>query len=510
MLSPRQMGIAPGKRIKYPAILQAPSIRMRSLPEKFRLLGWLTFILVAGFLTTSIASYVVSRNTIRQGIADQALPLTSDNIYSEIQKDLLRPVFISSLMAHDTFVRDWIIDGEKDTDQIVRYLNEVKQKYGTISSFLVSGRTLRYYYGEGILKTVRPDEPNDVWFFRVRDMQAPYETNVDADMANRGAMTVFINHRVLDYSGNFIGAIGVGLTLDAVSHLIESYQARFHRRIFFVDQGGSIVLAGKSSPELSGSIRDLPGLRDVAPDILQKAATPKQTSYRQDKATILVNSRLIPELGWYLVVEQSDLEEVLPVQEVFFLNLAVSAGVTGLVLVILLFAVNRYQRRLEQMAATDALTGLINRQACELIFRQSMLEAGRNGEPLSVILFDADFFKQINDTLGHLAGDRVLQELARLAKNSVRESDAVSRWGGEEFLVTLRDCPLDNALAVAEKLRLAVAEHDFGLQDSGLTVTISLGVAQYQPPESGSDLFARADHSLYLAKKNGRNCVEQA
>lgn len=485
-------------------------MRMRSLPEKFRLLGWLTFILVAGFLTTSIASYVVSRNTIRQGIADQALPLTSDNIYSEIQKDLLRPVFISSLMANDTFVRDWIINGEQDPDQIVRYLREVKEKYGTISSFLVSGRTLRYYYGEGILKTVKAEEPADIWFFRVRDMPAPYETNVDADMANRGAMTVFINHRVVDYSGNFIGAIGVGLTLDAVSRLIENYQARFHRRIFFVDQDGSVVLAGKSMQGLTGSIRNLPGIRDVAPEILQKAATPTQTSYRQDKATVLVNSRLIPELGWYLVVEQSDREEVQPVQEVFFLNLGVSAGVTGLVLVILLFAVNRYQRRLEQMAATDALTGLVNRQACELIFRQSMLEAERNGQALSVILFDADLFKQINDTLGHLAGDRVLQELAKLAKASVRESDAVSRWGGEEFLVTLRDCPLENALAVAEKLRRAVAEHDFGLGDAGLTVTISLGVAQFQAPESGSDLFARADLALYLAKKNGRNCVEQA
>lgn len=481
---------------------------MRLFQEKYRTLGWLSLILVAGFLTTSIASYMVSRDTIHQGIAEQALPLTSDNVYSEIQKDLLRPVFISSLMAHDTFVRDWILDGERDPGQLQRYLKEVKEKYGTVSSFLVSDKTRRYYYGEGILKTVQAEEPRDAWFFRVQSMPEPYETNVDADMANRDAMTVFINYRILDYRGNFIGATGVGLTLDAVSHLIESYQARFHRRIYFTDPAGTIVLAGRSMRDLRGSIRDLPGIRDIAADVLQKSATPTQTSYRLGEATILVNSRFIPELGWHLVVEQSDLDEIQPVQQVFLLNLAISALVTGLVLAISLVAVNRYQRRLEYTAATDSLTGLINRQAFEFVFRQSLLEAERSGQPLSVIMFDADLFKQINDSLGHLAGDCVLQSLARLARQAVRESDVVARWGGEEFLIQLRGCALEQAMAIAEKLRNSIAAHDFGLNDPNLAVSVSLGVAQYQPPESGTAFFTRADRALYLAKAKGRNRVE--
>ena len=108
---------------------------MRLLSIKYRLLILLT--LVAGFVATSLASYLASRNAIEHGIADQTLPLTGDNIYSEIQKDMLRPVFISSLMAHDTFVRDWILAGEANPAQIVRYLAEVKKKYGAITSFLV-------------------------------------------------------------------------------------------------------------------------------------------------------------------------------------------------------------------------------------------------------------------------------------------------------------------------------------------------------------------------------------
>ncbi len=181
-------------------------IFMRLVSEKYRLLVWISALLIAGFLATTIASYIVSRDTIRQRVVEQALPLTSDNIYSEIQKDILRPVFISSLMASDTFLRDWILSGETDETRISRYLKEVKEKYGTITSFLVSDRTHRYYYADGLLKTVSEQEPRDVWYYRVRDMKSEYETNVDIDLANRDAMTIFINHRVLDYSGNFIGA----------------------------------------------------------------------------------------------------------------------------------------------------------------------------------------------------------------------------------------------------------------------------------------------------------------
>lgn len=481
---------------------------MRMLSTKYRLLGLIGIVLIIGFLTTSVAGYIAARDAIMEGVAEHALPLTSDNIYSEIQKDLLRPVFISSLMAQDTFLRDWMLNGEKDTGQIVRYLKEVKNKFGTISSFLVSERTHKYYYADGILKTVRDGEPRDKWFFRVRKMKTPYESNVDYDMANRDTMTIFINYRVLDYQGNFIGATGVGLALDTVSRIIDNYQERFHRSIFFVDPQGGIVMAGKSMMQLHGSIRSLPGLRDIAGDILKGTDKPTRLAYVIGNATTLVNSRFIPELGWYLVVEQDISSDVLPPRQLFEANLAISAAVTLLVLAITLLAINRYQRRLERAAATDSLTGLLNRQAFDLIFKQSTLEVDRAKLPLSIILFDIDSFKQVNDTYGHLAGDEVLRAIAQLARDVVRESDVISRWGGEEFLILLKNCPLDRAAGVAEKLRDAIARHRVAPAPSELPITISLGVAQFAPPESQAKLFSRADTALYRAKLGGRNRVE--
>jgi len=478
---------------------------MRIFAEKYKLLGWLSVVLIAGFVGTSIAGYIVSRDAIRQGITEQALPLTGDNIYSEIQKDLLRPVFISSLMAQDTFVRDWVIGGETDSAPIQRYLNEIKQRYGAVSSFLVSDRTHRYYYPDGVLKTVNENDPRDKWFFRVRDLKEAYETNVDPDFANRDTLTIFINYRLLDYDGKFLAVTGVGLTTDTVTHILDNYQSRFHRSVYFVDKDGNVVLTGKSMKQVQGSIRKLPGISDIAARILTRDTAATRLEYKLGQTTNLVNSRFIPELGWYLVVEQNVNDDMKPVQNVLMLNLAISALITLLVLITILLAVNHYQRRLEHVAMTDSLTGLLNRQAFEILFRQALLDVDRHGKPLAAILFDIDLFKNINDKHGHLAGDQVLHTIGELARKAVRENDIVTRWGGEEFMILLRDCPLEVACKVAENLRAAIEAHDFMISLDSEPVTVSLGVAEYALQETQSSFFLRADRALYVAKIGGRN-----
>ncbi len=483
---------------------------MRRIAPHVRLLALLALILVSGFTVTTVAGYASSREAIEHGLAAQALPLTGDNIYSQIQKDMLQPVFISSLMANDTFMRDWILQGEKEPAQIVRFLTEVQHKYGTITSFLVSARSQNYYHPGGILKMVREDEPRDAWFFRVRAMAAPYETNVDFDLANRDKLTIFINHRVFDYDGNFIGVTGVGLTLDTMAQLIDNYRARFERNIYFVDKGGKVVLAGKRTTHVQGDLRTLPGLGALAGDIMNGSSTPAASRYRRGDAVMLVNSRFIPELGWYLVVEQDASAEMLTLRRAFAFNLAISAAVTLLALAIMWLALKRYQRRIETLAGTDRLTGLLNRNALELVFRQTIVGYARHARPLAAILFDIDLFKRVNDGCGHLAGDQVLKQVAALARGAVRDSDVVTRWGGEEFLVLLGECNLEQALKVAETLRAAVAQHDFALPARIGAITVSLGVAQYRAHESEECFFARADTALYAAKSAGRNRVVRA
>lgn len=159
---------------------------------------------------------------------------------------------------------------------------------------------------------------------------------------------------------------------------------------------------------------------------------------------------------------------------------------------------------LESIARTDKLTGLLNRNSFELEIAETMELADRHDLPLSFIVLDLDHFKRVNDEFGHPAGDKVLMDLAKLMKETLRGTDKAYRWGGEEFLILLPNTDQAGAIAVAEKFRAKVEGQKFEKIGS---LTISLGVAERFPWESREQWFKRADLCLYRAKANGRNQV---
>lgn len=317
-----------------------------------KLIPLIAILLIAGFLATSLASYFASRKSLRLEISENQLPLTSDNIYSEIQRDLIRPVFISSLMASDTFLRDWIIQGEQDQEKIVKYLKEIKEKYKTITSFFVSDTTLNYYYADGILKKVSPDEERDIWYFRVKEMKDEYEINIDPDMANKDEMTIFVNYRVYDYEGKYIGATGVGLTVRAVKDLIEKYQEKYNRKIYFIDKQGNIKLAGKNLPEGQKNVFQNKTLREHIEKI-EGTDDEVSFSYNSGKETILTNARYIKEFGDTLIVEQAEGATLKPIFRIFLVNLSICFGITVLVIIIIALLIKAYQKKI------DTLRGIV-------------------------------------------------------------------------------------------------------------------------------------------------------
>jgi diguanylate cyclase (GGDEF)-like protein len=486
---------------------------MRALPNKKYLFFGLPIILITGFLTTSILSYWVSTKAIRESITDQALPLTGDNVYSSIQQDIVRPIFISSQMANNIFLREWVTSGERDQDQLIRYLKAVKSEYKTITAFLISEKTRKYYYADGLLKTISEKNPSDKWFFRVRQLKERFETNVDPDLGNRNTTTIFINYRILDEEGRFIAVTGVGLTLDNMRKVIEAYEKKFNRRIYFISKKGEITLASASIPASIRSIRMMSGVSQITDKVLAGSTEPLSLSYDSSGnnidsgSTIFLNSRYIPELGWYLLVEQHEGDAIKPLRAVLFINLLVSALATVLILSLILPTLHRYQNRLEKIATTDSLTGLINRQAFDFLFGEYLKDTVRNNTIFSAIIFDIDFFKKINDRYGHLIGDTVIKKVSEISKMSVRRNDYVARWGGEEFIVLLKNCGLEEAKQVAEKIRSAVEKYEFDVDLNHFYVTVSLGAALYIFPETADSFFARTDKALYQAKQQGRNCV---
>jgi len=476
------------------------------LYPKNKLIMFISLLLVAGFVATSLASYYVSRSSLRSQISQSELPLTSDNIYSEIQRDLLRPLFISSLMANDTFLRDWVIQGEGSATKITRYLTEIQNKYDAFTCFFVSEKTKNYYHPTGILKKVKEDEIRDDWYYRVRTMKPDYEINVDLDMANKDISHSFINYRVFDYENRFIGATGIGLKVSAVQNLIKKYQDNYDRNIHFIDKWGTIKLNGFAGKHDGMHLSDIEGVSPFVKKIL--SGEKEYFRYKRDGKTIHLNTRFIPEFNWFLLVEQAEDAATKHILNALIINLAVCAAITLFVLILTNLTITSYQKKIEGIATTDKLTGIINRHAFDVIFSQVLKDVHRKNSSLSVILYDIDLFKSVNDKYGHLAGDAVLKAIVNVTKKYVRNADVLCRWGGEEFLILLKECSREDAFQISEKIRKAISSVPVFYQEHKINTTISSGVTQYKMSEDEDSLLMRVDTLLYRAKEKGRNRSE--
>ncbi len=176
----------------------------------------------------------------------------------------------------------------------------------------------------------------------------------------------------------------------------------------------------------------------------------------------------------------------------------------------------RYTERLRdnvqmsiEMAITDALTGLFNRRYMESHLNTLVEQGAVRGKPLTVLVLDIDFFKSINDTHGHDAGDDVLREFALRIKKSIRGIDLACRYGGEEFVVVMPETDLGVATMVAERLRRRIATEGFPIQQGArsIEVTISIGISELRGEDTAATFLKRADQALYRAKRDGRNRV---
>jgi len=170
-----------------------------------------------------------------------------------------------------------------------------------------------------------------------------------------------------------------------------------------------------------------------------------------------------------------------------------------------------FEQKLMALNMMDALTGIHNRRSLECHLKEEVDRHKRYVHPLSLIMFDLDHFKAINDTYGHQCGDFVLQNVTKLIGNSIRGEDILARYGGEEFCCLLPETPIEAARMIAERFRSRVANQIFEFGSERINVTISLGVAAMTPKTMTPDLLLKkADDGLYMAKNRGRNRIEVA
>lgn len=479
---------------------------MGMLSLRTKLISLVTVILIIGFGATNFLNYEVSKGALRTSILENELPLSSNNVYSEIQGDLLRPIFISSLMANDTFVHDWVDEGENNPEQMVRYLHQIKTRYGATTSYFISARSMRYYHFGGVGRELALNNPEDSWFFKARDKDAPYDVNVDNNYQVDNNITIFINYRVENRHGEFIGITGVGLGLGSVSDLVKTYQEQFKRNVYFVDTDGIIQV--HADPKISGKthVRDVQGLNEISAKVM--AAERGSYTYDAPDGRMLLTTRFIPELEWHLFIELPEAQALEKVKVGFLRNLIIGPTVILLTLGMIIYTINIFQGRLESMAVTDKLTGLNNRQHFDALLEQAIKRYHRDNEAFSLLILDIDHFKPINDTYGHLAGDKAIRHVADIIKEHTRESDVQCRWGGEEFVIMAVNCKQDDARRLGDVVRDALQNSTPLPENPAFNMTISVGATEIIDGDTKDSLIGRADKAMYQAKANGRNRTE--
>ncbi|MGE5651637.1 MAG: GGDEF domain-containing protein [Bacillota bacterium] len=166
--------------------------------------------------------------------------------------------------------------------------------------------------------------------------------------------------------------------------------------------------------------------------------------------------------------------------------------------------------RMRELVCEDQLTGSLNRRGLAAVLDRELARAARSNSPLCVALLDLDDFKKLNDTYGHCVGDAALKHLVRMAKDALRKTDVVGRFGGEEFMIVLPDTPLEDAISAMTRMQGALRSRPCLHDGTGVPLAFSAGVAQYDAGDEQETLVARADAALYRAKRAGKNRVVSA
>jgi len=466
----------------------------------------IVFIITALLFTLSVSltgvNYYVSMNLTHSQLKNSSLPLTVDNIYTEIQKQIIEPNLIASMMANDTFMKNWLANQENDSEQVVRYLDTIQNKYQMFATFLVSEKTQNYYSAGGFLEKVNKDNPNNDWYFAFKKSAEVLEINIDKNEHMGSSLVMFINHKIFDNDFHMIGATGVGLKTLYINEMLKQFRLKYNFNVYFINDKGEVIIS-EVETNVVRNINDVPELKAIKADLISKGS--HLFEYTREDETVLLNRKYIPELDLYLLVEAKMNDFTYHVRETFYFNIIISLLLTAAITIIVLIYVRNIHGKLNHLADNDPLTGLPNRRFFNRSFEHALQLKKRNHSDLSVLFLDIDNFKIINDTKGHDVGDKVLKRIANILNSTIRETDFTSRWGGEEFIILLLDSNVDSAVSIAEELCNAIEQDNTLISLVNHKVTASLGVTEVQDNDIMDTIFKRVDSALYQAKSTGKN-----
>jgi len=331
---------------------------------------------------------------------------------------------------------------------------------------------------------------------------------------------VSISVAVVNAENEMTGILYANISLASLSEFIKNMSYGKTGKVYVVDVKGNLL----AHPDISSGIleTDMQGNRTwtlqdfsknpIVENSLQNRYTPGFYRLPDTGRLVLSNYVKIPELGWTVVVEQ-DAREAFSIVRIYsyVIILLVFLTIGGSLLSFVLISretaeTTRQHRELLIISETDTLTGLLNRRSMLSRMNQLLTDYEQNGQGFVIAMFDIDDFKMVNDTYGHVFGDVVLRGIASRTVSILRVEDLLFRWGGEEFLLVLRNCDLVRGRGVAEKIRRVVCDTPMNDGLTSIFVTVTIGLCQYHGGSVDS-IVVHADEALYEGKRSGKNRV---
>jgi diguanylate cyclase (GGDEF)-like protein len=347
-------------------------------------------------------------------------------------------------------------------------------------------------------------DAHDIWYYDFINSGERVALDVDTDEVSAGKLTIFINYRVENIDGDLLGVVGVGIDMSDIAALLQETQETYGRVVYMVDESGLIQAHSNMQVIEKQNIRTSYGIDKIADTILSSTENTLDTHYEGESGNILLTSRYIPHIKWYIIVEQDERISLQIVRKMFLRTLLIGLFASILALIISIRVVKKYNQNLENSSRLDHLTQVSNRMELDHRLQTEFAFCRRNGETISLLMIDLDNFKRINDSFGHIAGDDTLVQFTRLVSSSLRITDSFGRWGGDEFLLILPRTKGPEGVYIANQLRSKVAASDIFLKYS---LTISIGVAELTEIDTMESLLSRTDKALYRAKDAGKDQI---
>jgi diguanylate cyclase (GGDEF)-like protein len=459
---------------------------------------------MAGFAAMAFTSYNTYSKIIDDDIVNIS-KLTSTNIYSDIRNELTKPIFVSLTMANDSFLKDWLRHERANNtvghqEDLRQYLLGLKEKYNYDSVFLVSDDTRNYYHFNGLNKVVGKNDAHDVWYYTFVNSGLVYDLDVDTDEANQGHLSVFVNCRMTDEGGKFMGVTGVGLEMDQVQSLLRTFEDEYDLEAMLFGEDGTVQIDTSLDGISTENVFDADVLSENRQKIIENHDALQVFQFKEQSFYGYYIVRYVEELNWYLLVKK----DTSVLARSMYAQTVRDAFIYVVVIMCVLIITNSIVRKNDQLMLslmrTDLLTGLPNRRGFNEDLAKAVGDAPEQGS-FYVFVFDIDNFKTVNDTHGHLIGDRMLHAIGRLASDVFDEKGSVCRWGGDEFAGYYFGDRQGVTQTLERFFEAVRKDPSFQLYNT----TVSLGMTCAHEIDNADTLIYRADQALYKAKGSGKD-----